>query len=272
MLTSSSPPYKSIKECLSDEPRQILRAVRKRLGFPASNDVGLLGELIYHLRTRTEASLGQSIDYVVVSFSHNVALYEEDINDAIEYAGLKPLTGSSFYQQPRELAVAFAGSGLGLCEHYSDAEKCKEEENRLPREQVLAISYTEKALEISLSTMENAYQPYEPKNSHFIDWDVGEGSLADYSRADAYWVVVRRKILELSYRDYVKKPITQVLLLGEKALGETFQRILLAALHEFQDELPMIHRADPLYLAAKGAAEFAKRAQEQAAYPRKPRL
>lgn len=267
-----SPPYKSIKECLSDEPRQILRAIRKRLGFPASNDVGLLSELIYYLRTRTEARLGQSIDHVVVSFSHNVALYEEDINDAIEYAGLKPLTGSSFYQQPCELAVAFAGSGLGLCEHYNDAEKCREEEKWLPREQVLAISYTEKALEISLSTIENAYQPYTPKHSHFINWDVGEGSLADYSRADAYWVVVRRKILELSYRDYVKKPITQVLLLGEKALGETFQRILLAALHEFQDELPMIHRADPLYLAAKGAAEFAKRAQEQAAYPRKPRL
>lgn len=265
MLTSSSPPYESIKECLSDEPRQVLRAARKRLGFPASNDVGLLSELIHHLRTQTEASLGQSIDFVVVSFSRNIALYEEDINDAIEYAGLKPLTGSSFDQQPHELAVAFAGSGLGFCEHYNDVEKCKEEENRLPREQVLAISYTKDAFEVSLSTIDNAYQPYEPKNSHFIDWNLGEGSLADYSRVDAYWAVVRRKMLELSYRDYVKKPITQVVLLGESALGETFQRVLLAALHEFQDELPTIHRADPLYLAAKGAAEFAKRAQEQGA-------
>lgn len=255
----------SIKECLSDEPRQILRAVRKRLGFPASDDVGLLSEIIHHLRTLTEATLGQSIHSVVVSFSRNVALYEEDVNDAIEYAGLKPLTGSSFDQQPHELAVAIAGSGFGLCEHYHDAEKCREEENRFPREQVLAISYTKDALEVSLSTMENAYQTYESKNSHFIDWNLGEGSLADYSRADAYWMNVRRKILELSYRDYAKKPITQVLLLGESAPGETFHRVLLAALHEFQDELPTIHRADPIYLAAKGAAEFAKRAQEQAA-------
>lgn len=265
MLTSSSPPYKSIKDCLSDEPRQILRAVRKRLGFPASDDVGLLSELIQHLRKLTESSLGQSIDSVVVSFSRNVALYEEDINDAIEFAGLKLLTGTSFHQQPHQLAVAYAGSGLGLCEHYNDAEKCQEEENRFAREQVLAISYTEDALEVSLSIVENAYQPYETSHSHFIDWGMGEGSLADYSRADAYWVVVRRRILELSYRDYVKKPITQVILLGESALGEAFQHVLLAALHEFQDELPTIHQADPLYLAAKGAAEFAKRAREQAA-------
>lgn len=265
MLTSSSPPYESIKECLSDEPRQVLRAARKRLGFPASNDVGLLSELIRHLRTRTEASLGHSIDSVVVSFSRNIALYEEDINDALEYAGLKPLIGSSFDRQPHELAVALAGSGLGLCENYSNAEKCKEEEDRFPRQQVLAISYTKDAFEAALSTIDNAYQPYEPKNSHFIDWNLGEGSLADYSRVDAYWAVVRRKMLELSYRDYVKKPITQVVLLGESARGESFQRVLLAALHEFQDELPTIHRADPLYLAAKGAAEFAKRAQEQAA-------
>lgn len=250
---------------MSDEPRQIWRAVRKRLGFPASDDVGLLSELIRHLCKLTEASLGQSIDSVVVSFSHNIALYEEDINDAIEYAGLKVLTGRSFDQQPHQLAAAFAGSGLGLCEHYNDAEKCKEQETHFPREQVLAISYTVDALEVSLSAVESAYQPYEPKNSHFIDWDVGEGLLAGYSRADAYWVVVRRKILELSYRDYVKKPITHVLLLGESALGETFQRVLLAALHGFQDEMPTIHRADPLYVAAKGAAEFAKRAQEQAA-------
>lgn len=250
---------------MSDEPRQILRAIRKRLGLTASDDVGLLSELIHHLRKLTEARLGQSINSVVVSFSRNVALYKEDINDAIKHAGLKPLTSGSFYQQPHQLAVAFAGSGLGLCEHYNNAKKCEEEEKQLPREQVLAISYTEDALEVSLSTIDNAYQPYEHKNFHFIDWDMGQSSLADYSRADAYWLVLRRKILELSYRDYVKKPITQVLLLGESALGETFQRTLLAALHEFQNELPSIHRADPLYMAAKGSAEFAKRVQEQGA-------
>lgn len=258
MLTSSSPPYQSMKESLSDEPRQIWRTVRRRLRLPASNDVGRLSELIQCLRTRTEASLGQRIDYVVVSFSSNVALYEEDINDAIEYAGLKPLTGSSFYQQPHELAVAYAGSGLGLCEHYNNAERCKEEENQFPREQVLTVSYTKNALEMFLSSMRNPYRFYQPKNSHLMDWNMGKSSLASYSRADAYWAMFRRKFIELGYR----VPITQVLLLGESAHDETFQGVLLAAIHEFQDELPTIHRADPVYLAAKGAAEFAKRALE----------
>ncbi len=246
-----------------DEPRQILRAVRKRLGFPASNDVGLLSELVQQLRQETELKLGHSIHSVVVSFSRNVALYEEDINDAIEYAGLRLLTEHSFRLQPYELSAALGGTGLGLCENYHDIQKCKEEQEDFPYKQVLAISYTRDALEVSLAGMRSAYNPYEPENHHLIDWEAGESSLAGYSRPDAYWVMIRRKILELSYREYPKKPITTILLLGESANNKEFERALTDALHEFQDDLPIIHRADSLFLAAKGAAEFAKRAQEQ---------
>lgn len=260
---SFSPPYKSLRQVLSDEPRQILRAVRKRLGFPASKEVGLLSELIQQLRKKTEVKLGQSICSVVVSSSYNIALYGEDISDALKYADLEPLTDRSLQLQPHQLSAASGGAGLGLCEHYEDFETCKQEEQDLPYEQVLVISYTKDALEISLAAMKSAYQPFEPESHHLIDWALGESSLDNYSRADAYWIVVRRRILELGYSEYPKKQITAVMLLGESAHNEEFQHNIIAALLEFQDDLPVIHRADPLYLAARGAAEYAKRAKLQ---------
>lgn len=206
--------------------------------------------------------LGQSICSVVVSFPYSIALYEEDISDALKYAGLNPLTGRSFKLQPHQLSAASGGAGLGLCEHYEDFEKCKQEEEDLPYEQVLAISYTESALAVSLAAMKSAYHPFEPENHHLIDWALGESSLDNYSRADAYWIVIRRRILELSYSEYPNKHITAVILLGESAHNEEFQHNVIDALQEFQDHLPVIHRADPLYLAASGAAEYAERAKE----------
>lgn len=205
--------------------------------------------------------LGQRICSVVVSSSYSIALYDEDISDAVKYAGLKPLTDRSSQLQPHQISTASGGAGLGLCEHYEDLEKCKHEEMDLPYEQVLVISYTEDALEVSLAAIKNAYQPFEPEKNHLIDWALGKNSLNNYSRADAYWIVVRRRILELGYSEYPKKQITAVMLLGESAHNEEFQHNVIDALQEFQDDLPVIHRADPLYLAARGAAEYAKRAR-----------
>lgn len=205
--------------------------------------------------------LGQRICSVVVSFSYSTALYEEDISDALKYASLEPLTDWSLQLQPHQLSAASGGVGLGLCKHYEDFEKCKQEEKDLPYEQVLAISYTEDALEVSLAALKSAYHPFKPEDRYLIDWALGENSMESYSRADAYWIVVRRRILELSYSEYPNKHITAVVLLGESAQNEEFQKNVADALHEFQDDLPVIHRAGPLYLAARGAAEYAKRVE-----------
>lgn len=204
--------------------------------------------------------LGQRICSVVVSSPYSIALYDEDISDALNYAGLEPLTDRSLQIQPHQLSAASGGVGLGLCEHSEDFERCKQEERDLPYEQVLVISYTKDALEVSLAAVKSAYRPIEPENHHLIDWDLGENSLDSYSRVDAYWIVIRGRILELGYSEYPKKQITAVMLLGESAHNEDFQHNVIDALQEFQDDLPIIHRADPLYLAARGAAEYAKRA------------
>ena len=233
--------------------------------MPTSYEVGLINDLIQQLRTKTEAKLGHSMDSVVVSFSHNVALYEEDIVDAIQYARLKSLTNKSFRFQPHQLSAAFAGSGIGLCTKFLDDQTCDKEEAAFPYEQVLALSYTKDALEASLSTLKTPYEPYEPAHHHLIDWDSGHSSLATHSRPDAFWAVVRRRILELSYRDYPTRRITTVLLLGESSTDKDFQRVLVDALSAYQEHLPVIYGADPLFVAARGAAEFAKRAEEHAA-------
>ena len=200
----------------------------------------------------------------MVSYSSNVALYEEDIKDALEHVGLKPWTSSSFRQQPYELSAALAGNDLGLCEHPTDIDKCTTEENDLPHTQVLAISYTSDALEISLSNLQSAHQPYEPPDHHLIDWAAGHDSLATYPRPDAYWLHLRRHILAPSHAEYAPAPIARVLLLGDRAHDPHFRQVLHDAIAEFQPTLPVFHDADPLYAAARGAAAFAVRARQQA--------
>jgi hypothetical protein len=59
----------------------------------------------------------------VISYPGLVALYEEDIADAAEYLGVIALKGRH-HHQPREIRAAYAGYGMGLCDSYTDGEKC----------------------------------------------------------------------------------------------------------------------------------------------------
>jgi hypothetical protein len=71
-----------------DWPRQMRRRLRKILGFPASRDVGILSRLLDPLREQVEERLGRKVRSAVVTSPNLVALYDEDILDAMEYAGV----------------------------------------------------------------------------------------------------------------------------------------------------------------------------------------
>lgn len=67
-----------------DAPRQAETRRRKSQGLPASEDVGILADMLGDLRTAAEEYLGSSIYYALAACPNLVALYREDIEDAFE--------------------------------------------------------------------------------------------------------------------------------------------------------------------------------------------
>ena len=102
-----------MEEMWNDIPRQAWRSFRRKIGLAASPDVQIMSELVKKLLSLSKSD---TLPYVVISYPAIAALYKEDINDIAEYLGLPKLTGLYKYH-PREAYAAYAGHGLGLCEH-----------------------------------------------------------------------------------------------------------------------------------------------------------
>ena len=122
-----APPYRSLSELMHDRPRQWLRNFRKKFGYPASSDVGIIAEAIRKLITAVEEFLPPShlpLSSALVALPNAIALYPEDVQDALEYLGLQALRGHNVYTVLRALPAAYAGYELGLCTHPGDFELC----------------------------------------------------------------------------------------------------------------------------------------------------
>lgn len=59
------------------------------IGFPASADVGEMSRMISSLREKVQDHLGHAIGAAAVTWARDQAVYEEDMLDAMEYAGLE---------------------------------------------------------------------------------------------------------------------------------------------------------------------------------------
>lgn len=105
-------------------PRRAARVALKTLGLPASYEVGVLAQVIRHLRSQLESDFGISISEAVFTSSHLLALYQDDLEDAAENVGIKYVTPASQFKPILwETAAAYAGHGLGLCKHWTDEKK-----------------------------------------------------------------------------------------------------------------------------------------------------
>ncbi|KGO52914.1 hypothetical protein PEX2_048130 [Penicillium expansum] len=137
-----SPPYSSMDDMWDDIPRQAWRSFRKKIGLAASPDVHVMSQLVKKLLSLSKSA---TLPYVIISYPGMEALYEEDIYDMAEYLGLPKLTGIYEYY-PQEAYAAYAGHGLGLCEHFKDKDRCKDEGNQLPMHETLLVEYTDQAI------------------------------------------------------------------------------------------------------------------------------
>ena len=239
--------------------RQLLRKARKALGLPASHDVGLLAKMLSDLRSRVEEQIGKPVESAGVATLNLVALYQEDMQDAFEYVGLRYLIFPVRYGITYETSAAYAGYKLGLCSDYTNRSACKQEQVDMPSEVVMAVLYTRTALTVSLSIMKSAYYLWEPPYRHLLDFSLGYDARPVNVAYEGYWDAVGLKLEQLLIENsYYKRP-AKVLLMGDCVQDKTFQRILKQALSRQMEELPEILGSDSEGVAAKGAAEFAKR-------------
>jgi hypothetical protein len=134
---STAPPKRS-------KLQQYLRRLNKRLGRPATADVGTISTLLSSLRGEVETRLNHTLSRVVVTTPQFPGLTREDLEDAIEYAGLK-----SWLEYPLPYPwmlyaqnAAFAANGRGLCVELDNIYACLEEaeDGDIPLEQVFAVT------------------------------------------------------------------------------------------------------------------------------------
>ena len=117
-------PYRDTADLLKDIPRQRLRRERKAQGLPASEDVGTLSVMLQALRDAAESYLGHEISSALAATPNLVALYQEDVDDAFEYVGLKSLDDPNpLFRMFHETAAAAASYGIGLCHDYTDRDQ-----------------------------------------------------------------------------------------------------------------------------------------------------
>ncbi|KAI9867546.1 MAG: hypothetical protein M1813_008345 [Trichoglossum hirsutum] len=262
LMWESSFKYDSVWDELRDIWKHLKRQLNKRRGLPATPDVGVLGNLIKQLRSASEENLRRSISAAVAARPHLPGLTPEDLNDAMEYAGLRNLRAYNYFGDVSETSAAFAGMGQGLCEHYADINTCEEEDSNLPLQYILALSFTRVSLSLSLSSLRDAHANYESKA--IIAWDLGLSALDQTPDPAAYWDLVRSAIRDIALKS--PQPITTLLLLGEESTNATFLDVVRDALRDLLGfdllRVGILSSPEPLYVAAKGAAEFAKRFQE----------
>ena len=234
------------------------------LGFPASHDVGILSRLLGPLREMVEEKLGHKVGSAVVTSPNLVALYYEDINDAMEYVGLKRLhlkASGPDSQQPHEAFAADAGYGIGLCSHYKDYDKCDDEEHQMPSRQVLTILYTKSALIMYKAPRKKALGFYDPPVRGGTYFFLGYDNIHNNPKEEYYWENVKDAVMEVLLRYGGERyPVSQVFMLGQSALNPTFLDIVNSSISAIYEEKPEFFLSDPTFAAAKGAAEFAIRA------------
>jgi hypothetical protein len=196
------------------------------------------------------------------------ALYEEDLMDAFEYAGLIYIPHYPYWLGgifPEKGAV-YTGNGFGLCSNYTDPIACDHERKNPPHHQrvnenILAVSYTRGMLTSTWGQVGMWFVHTFIGDPVVVDWNLGSDKRDKNPKDEYYWAGVRDTIIKpvLEANKYIHRETTKVFLYGECALDERFRKIVREAVDSVLSNEIEIFALDPVYSAAMGAAEMAKR-------------
>jgi hypothetical protein len=257
------------------------RWLNKKLGRPATQDVGTLSEMILSLKTATEEEIKRSMDRVVVAVPLLPALTDEDIDDALEYSRLRTIMINGVTSRLGEADALFAANGKGLCKKHKNNFECDDEAEGWPLHQVFTVSFSQNELYTSIAPFVQAFHYYE--DVHFIDFDSGLRSVIETPGGS--WAHVRQQIEALPRRvredgepGWARRPITMVQIHGDSAGDLGFREVLKEALGNIvgfptevndalldQVAIPNVEIevvADTTFGPARGAALYARWKQE----------
>lgn len=242
-------------------PRHIWRSLRKRIGLPASSDVAVLIKMIKKLGALLSASEPHlALVSAVISYPGLVALCEEDILDAAEYYHIVPATGLYSYQ-PREIYAAYAGHGMGLCESYTDREKCQAEGFEMPVRNALLAEYTQHSLLLHAEGMGEAMDHLYTYKDVAASFDLGSSNAG----VDGHAERVKAFVLEYLRSRYPllgpPKEFMVIMMGSPDAVGDTaIQKAIEDAVEELGSVVNNMITDMPEYVTSRGAAELAWRA------------
>lgn len=219
------------------------------------------------LRTLVDTRLGTGTTTSVLPTMPNLpGLEEEDLQDALQYIGLRALVTHKHVRYVWETSAAFAGMGFGLCVHPEDCDACEDEEADMPFRYVLALSLTNKSFSAAYTYMQSAF--WSSHEAESVRFELG----LENEEEEMYWDKVKEAIVGVGWE--AKRPLDTLLLLGEGVGHPEFVKTVQEALLKlYQGSGPNIRSwglGESLYVAARGAAEFAKRAQASPPNCREP--
>ena len=246
---------------IKDAPRQAERRKRKSQGLPPSEDVGVLADMMSALQYSAEACLGHEISSALVATPNLVALYHEDVEDALDYVKLKSLDQPNpLFRLFRETAAVQGHYGFGLCDTPLDPDTCWDEITKMNDTDILTVVYTRHSLCLEICVMGSAYAIYPYRSvPTSMDLTLGSDALERNPDDEYYWEAVRRRIIAAiaAARQYGKP--TRVFVMGESIGSEKLRHILGDVLVRMLGYMPEFYDDDPVFAAAGGAAEFARR-------------
>lgn len=259
---------------LIDTPQQKLQALwtflcrhlNLLLGYPATNDTAVISEMLKSLRLATEAHLGLPVATVGLAAPRSTHLSLDEINDALVYAGLEKAGSGPGHplRLSEELNAAYGAYGYGLCPSYKDPYLCEAEEDQFGEgEVVLHLDYTNHTLAANVDWIKSARQT--GAQVRFVDWELGMEGKEKFEEDDLYWSAVRQRIRDLTMT--AKRPYDRLLLTGERANDEKFLKVVKDGLSGIRagERLPAVTAdalVDPLFVVARGTAEFQRRWQQ----------
>jgi hypothetical protein len=155
------------------------RRLNKHCGLPSTPEVGTIAALLNQLRITIDDKLGPGCcKKALPAIPSLPGLSEEDLYDAMEYAGLVMLsTHKHTTSVASETSASFAGMGYGLCGHYDNVDACDNEEADMPVSHILALSLSNASFSATYTYMRTAYRSLIEKEA--IRFDLGLDHLQD---------------------------------------------------------------------------------------------
>ncbi|KAH6993344.1 hypothetical protein EDB82DRAFT_171215 [Fusarium venenatum] len=291
----ANPEYAALMNRLANSPlppplsrwQKLRRSFNKRIGKPATPDVGVLATILDSLRDATAIEITNSLDRVAVAHPRVQGLAEHDLWDALEYVRVRswvatdlprpkvtlPLpTAGGYPTQLLESYTIFGAHGKGFCKNYKNFWQCEEEGDNTPQETTLVVGITPTDLRGDIIRPFSAFTFLQPRSGDRTFVDVGLGLAASDDKPD-FWTRVAERLQGFCGTVPEGFRLDTILLTGENATHPAFLQALRSALVgngypqiENEVELVFVHKGmavvDPVFVSARGAAHYARWRQE----------